>query len=238
MLPAKSPELRAAANSFFRDSERNGLLAKLEAVTQAEVQTFEYVEARNLQADIAARLPALQELFVAAAKQYGLDWRLVAAVGYQESKWDPAAHSAAGAEGVMMLTESTATTLGVTDRRNAVQNITAGASYLAQVLDMIPDRIPEPDHTWLALAAYNVGFGHLEDARILAQSQGRNPDAWNDVKHFLPMLAEERWYLQAKRGYARGWEPVKFVEQVGSYLSVLQWQQPGGKPAAAKTAAR
>lgn len=228
MLPRDAPELRDAVNAFLRDAERSGLLAQLETVTRAEVQDFEYVGARNLQADVSERLPALQPLFAAAAAQYGLDWRLVAAVGYQESKWDPTAHSDAGAEGVMMLTESTAQSLGVTDRRDPAQNIQAGASYLAKVRDMIPARIREPDRTWLALAAYNVGFGHLEDARILAQSQGRDADSWNDVKTFLPLLAEERWYRLAKRGYARGWEPVKFVEQVANCLSVLQWQQPGG----------
>lgn len=232
MLPRDAPELRDAVNAFLRDAERSGLLAQLEAATRAELQAFEYVGARNLQADIAERLPALQPLFAAAASQYGLDWRLVAAVGYQESKWDPSAQSEAGAQGVMMLTESTAQSLGVTQRRDPAQNIDAGANYLAKVRGMIPERIREPDRTWFALAAYNVGFGHLEDARILAQSQGRDADAWNDVKKFLPLLAEERWYRQAKRGYARGWEPVKFVEQVANCLAVLQWQQAGKAPAA------
>jgi membrane-bound lytic murein transglycosylase F len=88
---------------------------------------------------------------------------------------------------------------------------------------MIPERVPEPDRTWLALAAYNVGYGHLEDARILTQSHGKNPDSWADVSQYLPLLADEQWYSQAKRGYARGWEPVKFVEEVRGFLAVLEW---------------
>ena len=141
----------------------------------------------------------------------------------------------------MMLTETTATAVGITDRADPAQSIQGGAAYLARVRDMIPVRIREPDRTWFALAAYNVGFGHLEDARILAQSQGRDADAWADVKQFLPLLAEERWYRLAKRGYARGWEPVKFVDQVQGYLSVLQWQQaasPAGADAATGHGAR
>ncbi len=99
---------------------------------------------------------------------------------------------------------------------NLRQNILGGARYLAQVIDTIPKRIPDPDRTWLALAAYNVGYGHLEDARVLAQMHGKNPDSWSDVRTQLPLLAEEQWYMRAKRGYARGWEPAKFVERCAS----------------------
>ena len=112
----------------------------------------------------------------------GIDWRLLAAVGYQESKWDPRAASSDGAVGVMMLTADTAQAMGIKDRTNPEQSIAAGARYLAQVREMIPERIAEPDRTWLTVAAYNVGFGHLEDARIIAQSRGKNPDSWADVR--------------------------------------------------------
>jgi membrane-bound lytic murein transglycosylase F len=152
-----------------------------------------------------------------------VDWRLLAAIGYQESKWDPTAASADGALGVMMLTQDTATAMGITDRKNAQQNIFAGAKYFAEVKEKIPERIREPDRTWLALASYNVGFGHLEDARILAQSRGKNPDSWADVRECLPLLAQERYYLQATRGYARGWEPAQFVDRVQRFLTLLEW---------------
>jgi len=126
----------------------------------------------------------------------------------------------------MMLTSDTAEAMGVSDRTNAQQSITAGALYLADVRSKVPSRIPEPDRTWLTVAAYNVGFGHLEDARILAQSRGKNPDSWVDVREQLPLLAQERWYSRAKRGYARGWEPVQFVDRVQRFLTLLSWQ-PG-----------
>jgi membrane-bound lytic murein transglycosylase F len=124
----------------------------------------------------------------------------------------------------MMLTSDTATSLGVSDRTNLRQNIFGGARYLAQVMATIPKRIAEPDRTWLALAAYNVGYGHLEDARVLAQMRGKNPDSWDDVRVQLPLLAQAQWYTRVKRGYARGWEPATLVEQVRQYLAVLEWR--------------
>jgi membrane-bound lytic murein transglycosylase F len=123
----------------------------------------------------------------------------------------------------MMLTSEAATRIGVADRDNLRDNILGGARYLAQVLRTIPRHVPEPDRTWLALAAYNVGYGHLEDARVLTQKLGKNPDSWQDVREQLPLLSEQQWYEQARRGYARGAEPARFVEQVRQYLAVLEW---------------
>ena len=216
-------DLRDAANHFFAKAHASGLLDRLAHDADAEAGEFEYQEARRFQDDIASRLPELRSVFAQAALSQSLDWRLLAAVGYQESHWDDHAVSGDGAAGIMMLTASTAKAMGVTDRSNTAQNIGGGAAYLAQMLQTIPARIAEPDRTWLALAAYNVGFGHLEDARILTQTQGKNPDSWADVSEVLPWLAQQRWYNQARRGYARGWEPVRFVEQVRSYLAVLEW---------------
>jgi membrane-bound lytic murein transglycosylase F len=116
--------------------------------------------------------------------------------------------------------------MGIKDRTDAQQSISAGARYLAQVRAMIPERIAEPDRTWLTVAAYNVGFGHLEDARVIAPSRGKNPDSWADVRDALPLLAQERWADNAKRGYARGWEPVQFVDRIQRHLTLLEWQ-PG-----------
>ena len=227
LVRRSSLELRDAANQFFAQAQGSGLLHQLAQEADGEAGDFEYQEARRFQDDIAARLPELRPLFEQAAAKAALDWRLLAAVGYQESHWDNQAVSADGAAGIMMLTAPTAHAVGVSDRSVPAQNIAGGAAYLAQVLQMIPERIPEPDRSWLALAAYNVGYGHLEDARVLAQTQGRNPDSWNDVKQYLPWLAEERWYQQARRGYARGWEPVRFVEQVRGFLAVLEWYGDG-----------
>ena len=123
----------------------------------------------------------------------------------------------------MMLTRETAATLGVTDRNDARQSILAGARYFVQVREQIPDRITEPERTWFALAAYNVGYGHLEDARRLSQSQGGNPDRWSDVSKALPLLAMIEYYENTKHGFARGWEPAHMVGQVQLFLKLLEW---------------
>jgi membrane-bound lytic murein transglycosylase F len=147
----------------------------------------------------------------------------------------PQASSGDGAHGVMMLTADTAQAMGIRDRSDAQQSIFAGARYLAQVREKVPERIPEPDRTWFTVAAYNVGFGHLEDARIITQALGKSPDSWAEVRERLPLLAQERWYTRAKRGYARGWEPVQFVDRIQRFLRLLEWQ-PGESSAGAAAA--
>ncbi len=221
-----APELVASVNDFFRGLRQSGQLAQLLEQSSGDTRPFAYEESREFQANVAERLPHYRAYFEQAAAKEGVDWRLLAALGYQESKWDPRAQSDVGARGVMMLTADTAQAMGIKDRGNPQQNIFAGAHYLSQVRDMIPDRIPEPDRTWFTLASYNVGFGHLEDARIITQSQGKDPDSWTEVRQRLPLLAQPRWFTVAKRGYARGWEPVQFVDRIQRFLTLLEWQ-PG-----------
>lgn len=234
-------DLLRRVNQFFAAQIKSGALAELERQSSGDVRPFEYEESHVFREHVIERLPRYQPLFTEAATQTGVDWRLLAAIGYQESKWNPSAKSEDGARGLMMLTPSTAEAMGITDRADARQNIFAGARYFADVRVKIPGRIREPDRTWLALAAYNVGFGHLEDARIIAQTRGLNPDSWADVRQELPLLAQERWYTQAKRGYARGWEPVQFVDRVQRYLTLLEWQPEetaAGAPIATATRPR
>ena len=226
MVRRDMPDLLKSVNAFFRDLAASGRLPQMVQESSGDTRPFVYEESREFQAHVGSRLPQFRSWFEAAAAQSGIDWRLLAAVGYQESKWDAHAASTEGAVGIMMLTADTAQALGIKDRTNPEQSIAGGARYLAQVREMIPERIAEPDRTWLTIAAYNVGFGHLEDARIIAQSRGKNPDSWADVRAALPLLAQERWYEQAKRGYARGWEPVQFVDRIQRYLTLLEWQ-PG-----------
>jgi membrane-bound lytic murein transglycosylase F len=219
-------DLLDGVNRFFQQMRESGRMVKLLQQSTGDVRSFAYEESREFQTHLADRLPRFRPWFEQASEESGIDWRLLAAVGYQESKWDATAQSNNGALGVMMLTSDTADSMGVKDRTNAQQSIFAGAKYLAEVREKVPDRIPEPDRTWFTVAAYNVGFGHLEDARVLAQMDGKNPDSWADVRDELPRLAEERWFTKVKHGYARGWEPAQFVERVQRYLTLLEWQ-PG-----------
>jgi len=229
-----TPGLLARLNAFFRDLRASGQLARL-AQESGDMRRFEHEESREFRQHVGARLPRYRSWFEEAAAAIGVDWRLLAAIGYQESRWDPHAQSVDGALGVMMLTADTAQAMGVRDRANPQQSIFAGARYLGQVRAMIPERIPEPDRTWLTVAAYNVGFGHLEDARIITQTLGNDPDSWPDVRARLPLLAQERWYARARRGYARGREPVQFVDRIQRYLTLLA-REPGDSSSAAASA--
>ena len=129
-----------------------------------------------------------------------------------------------------MLTKITADELGVDKRTDPVQSIRGGALYLSKLMQKIPERIQEPDHSWLALAAYNIGYGHLEDARVITQKKGNNPDSWKDVKDNLPLLRKRKWYRHTKNGYARGNEAVRYVENIRSYYDVLVWFTDQEKP--------
>jgi len=175
-------------------------------------------------------LPQYVGLFKQAQELTGLDWRLLAGVSYQESHWDRFNTSPTNVRGMMMLTEATADRLGVTDRLDARQSILGGARYIAMLKDMLPERIQEPDRTWLALAAYNIGFAHLEDARILTKRLKLNPDSWADVKKTLPLLNRAEHYSTLKYGYASGGAPVVFVESIRTYHKILERYEPKHQP--------
>jgi membrane-bound lytic murein transglycosylase F len=223
-------DLLEAVNRFFQVEGATGDLAHLMQKDSGDASSFQYEELRLFQVSLTQRLPLYRAWFEQAAAQYGVDWRLLAAIGFQESRWDPQASSPNGAMGVMMLTSNTAQAMGIKNRVDPRQSIFAGARYLAQVRSMVPTHIPEPDRTWFTVAAYNVGFGHMEDARIIAQTLGKNPDSWADVSKELPKLAEPRWFTHAKCGYAQGWQPVEYVEHVRQFMQLLEWQPDDGLP--------
>ena len=225
-LSSRDDSLMNEVRRYFARVAIRGDLSEIMKRYYGRGEKLQFVGARGVMRHIQGRLPSLRKWFEAAGTSVGEDWRLLAAIGYQESKWDPNAASNNGAVGIMQLTEQTAMRVKVANRSDPRTNIYGGAVYLKQVRDLIPDHVPEPDRTWFALASYNVGYGHLEDARILTQRLGRDPDSWQDVREALPMLAQERWYSQAEHGYARGWEPVRYVDNVRGYRDLLEWLMP------------
>jgi len=216
--------LDKAVRSFFRKIQKNGTLDKLIDHYYQHRESFDYVDTRTFLENVDNRLPNFRELFQKSARDTKLDWLLLAAVSYQESHWDPKAKSSTGVRGLMMLTIDTAKSLGVEDRLDPEQSILGGARYLSKMMNKISEKIKGEDRVWFALAAYNVGFGHLEDARILTQLQGGDPDKWTDVSERLPLLADKNWYRKTKYGYARGGEPVKFVKNIRRYRDILKWK--------------
>jgi len=178
--------------------------------------------ASDFRGHIETRLPHLRAPFETAAKDTGIGWRLLAALGYQESRWRPAAVSPRGAQGVMMLMPQTAKKMGVNNVFSADENILGGARYLLYMKERVPQRIRDPDRTWLAMAAYNIGIGHLEDARVVTQMRKKNPDRWAEVRANLPRLSDPRWHSRVKHGYANGAETAQFVERVSQFAAILE----------------
>lgn len=220
VIAAEENALAERVRMFFAVVAKDGTLARLTDRYYGHL-------ARLIEPDVLAFLgksktvlPQYRDWFKEAETTTGLDWRLIAALAYQESHWDPEAVSAHGVRGIMMLTQDTAGHLGV-DRLDPYQSIQGGARYIAQLKSRLPENIREPDRTWLALAAYNVGLGHLLDARALARRQNKNPDSWVDLKSTLPLLAKPEYFETVKHGYARGGEPVIFVENLRSYYDIL-----------------
>jgi membrane-bound lytic murein transglycosylase F len=213
--------LTNSIEKFFGDISNDGRLQQLLHRHYSQVESFNYSDIQTFTQRIESHLPRYEALFRKEAAAVGMDWRLLAAIGYQESLWKANARSPTGVRGLMMLTRGTAAQMGIENRLDPAQSIHGGAKYFVRVLKKIPERIPEPDRSWFSLAAYNVGFGHLEDARIITQSRGGDPDRWIDVKKSLPLLARKKWYKTTKYGYARGWEPVKYVENIRQYYDYL-----------------
>ncbi|MEO3679292.1 membrane-bound lytic murein transglycosylase MltF [Rheinheimera sp. FR7-31] len=213
--------LYAVLIEFFGTMYQGGELIALEDRYFGHVQQFDYVDTLVYIEAIEQTLPRFKAWFEQYAGE--LDWRLLAALSYQESHWDPKAKSPTGVRGLMMLTLPTAQQMGVRSRLDPEQSIRGGSRYLHRLVSRIPERIAMPDRLWFALASYNVGWGHVEDARILTQRQGADPDKWLEVKQRLPLLRQKSVYKTTKYGYARGDEAVTYVENIRRYYDTLLW---------------
>jgi membrane-bound lytic murein transglycosylase F len=230
-LSPRSPQtLRNALARFVEQAHKDGTIKRTYERYFGHVKRLDSSDILGILQRRPQRLPGLRQHFHEAQTLTGIDWRLLAAIGYQESQWNPLATSPTGVRGVMMLTGQTADRMGVTDRLNPRQSILGGARYLALMKDALPARIPEPDRTWLALAAYNQGQGHMEDARRIAQARGGNPDSWADVKEALPYLSRGTYSNVMRYGYARGGEALHFAENIRSYYDILLRLEPEYNP--------
>jgi membrane-bound lytic murein transglycosylase F len=205
---------RAASDGTLNALKRKYFSGEL-ALSPSGVQTFN----RRLR----ERLPRYETLIRDIAEEFQMDWHLLAAMAYQESHWNPLAQSHTGVRGLMMLTGRTATEMDVDDRLDPEQSLRGGVRYLRKLKRRLPTHIREPDRTWFALAAYNIGRGHLEDARVITERQGGDPNLWEDVASRLPLLQQSQYYHDARYGYARGSEPVDYVRNIRHYQKILAW---------------
>ncbi|WP_312980303.1 membrane-bound lytic murein transglycosylase MltF [Atlantibacter sp.] len=207
--------LSAALLDFFNQITEDGTLARLEEKYLGHGDDFDYVDTRSFLRAVDSVLPDLKPLFEKYATD--IDWKLLAAISYQESHWDPQATSPTGVRGLMMLTRNTAQSLGLSDRLDPEQSISGGARYLKDMMSKVPESVPEEERIWFALAAYNMGYAHMLDARALTAKQKGNPDSWADVKQRLPLLSQKPYYSKTTYGYARGHEAYTYVENIRKY---------------------
>lgn len=218
--------LEDALQAFFRKIGPEQLAALRHAYFTKR-SSLAYLDITQFTADYDTILPKYRQAFIAAAKKNDVDWRLMAAVAYQESHWDPAAVSPTGVHGLMMLTQPTADFINIARRDDPYEAIRGGSRYFAFLLRNIPLNVPEPDRTWMALAAWNMGLGHLQDALVITRERRGNPNSWTDVSQALRLLTQEEWFQKTRYGYGQGNQALAFVKNVQGYYDILVWLTAG-----------
>jgi membrane-bound lytic murein transglycosylase F len=220
-MDPQSRHLRRAVERWFAMPETQETLQGLIQHYYGHLEEFDYVDLALFRRAIFSRLSPYRAFFEEAAQRYGLDWRLVCAQSYQESHWQPRARSQTGVRGMMMLTLDTARIMGLKNRLDPKASIFAGTRYLSYLHQAVGAMVPEPDRTLMALAAYNIGLGHLQDARELAERLDKPANTWHGVRSVLPLLQKKKYYQSVANGYARGSEAVQYVDRIRTYHKVL-----------------
>jgi membrane-bound lytic murein transglycosylase F len=213
--------LRNKINEFFEMIEKNGTFKEIYDRYYATAERFDHLDIKRFQERIETRLPKYERTIKHAADLYGLDWRLIAALVYQESQFNPWAKSFSGVRGLMQLTLPTAEEMNVKNRLNPQESILAGTRYLKELYDLY-DKAPDPDRMLISLAAYNVGKGHVLDARRLASKMNLDPNKWSSLEKTLPLLSDAKYYKKSRFGYCRGREPVFHVHNILTYYDILK----------------
>jgi len=222
VLAPNSKELEADMYSWLNSYNQSGRMAELKDHYYSHILYFDYYDTKMFYKRMETRLPKYEKYFKEAGEKYGISWKLIAAQSYQESHWNPKAKSFTGVRGLMMLTLSTAKYLGVKNRLDPKQSIRGGVRHLNQMIRSVPDGVEGENRIKFALAAYNVGMGHVKDAQVLAGKFGLDKNTWRDLKAVLPLLSQKRYYRTLKYGYARGSEPVRYVESIYDYKDILE----------------
>ncbi len=220
-MPLGANRLQDTLTQWFDEFSKSGKLEALIERYYGHIERFDYVDTRRFVRRIDTLLPKYKPLFMRAAEQHEINWTLLAAQAYQESHWRAQARSPTGVRGLMMLTRVTARELNIKNRLDPEQSILGGARYLSNLYERIPESVTGPDRMWFALAAYNVGMGHVRDARVLAKRLGKDPDQWRDLSEVLPLLSQKKYYKTLRHGYARGREPVNYVKRIRGYQDIL-----------------
>ena len=224
VLPKGAKELEASMYTWLNDFNQAGKMAQLRDHYYSYVLFFDYYNTKMFYKRIKSRLPKYEKYFKEAGRKYGIPWTLLASISYQESHWNPKAKSFTGVKGLMMLTRHTAKLLGVKNRLDPQESIIGGTRHIKQMIKNVPKEVEGENRLKFALAAYNIGMGHIYDAQSLAKKIGLNQNIWSDLKIVLPLLSQKKYYRNLKYGYARGEEPVRYVEAIYNFRNILENQ--------------
>jgi membrane-bound lytic murein transglycosylase F len=208
-------------NKFFEMIKEDGTFDRIYAEYFRNVETFDYVDLKRYYRRLETRLPKYRDTIKKVAEKYGFDWRLIAAMIYQESHFDPRARSYTGVRGLMQVTLDTAREVGIESRLDPKQSIHGGVKYLKKSYDKF-EGLPEPERLLMALASYNVGYRHVQDAQYIAKTQNNDPNSWAAVKKTLPLLCRRKYYKKTRSGYCRGREAVRYVDRIMTYYDILK----------------
>jgi len=222
VLKRGSKELEASMYSWLNTFNQSGEMARLKDHYYSFALFFDYYNTKMFFKRIKSRLPKYKKYFIKYGRMYGIPCSVLAAQSYQESHWNPKAKSYTGVRGLMMLTLPTAKQLGVKNRLDPEQSIHGGAKHLNQMIKNVDEKVIGEDRLKFALAAYNIGMGHVKDAQTIAKKIGLNQYVWKDLKEVLPLLSQKKYYKRLKHGYARGREPVKYVDSIYDYINILE----------------
>jgi membrane-bound lytic murein transglycosylase F len=213
--------LQKKINEFFKKIKKDGTFERIYEKYYANVEIFDYLDLKKYHQRLDTRLPNYEKIIKKAAKKYDFDWRLIAAMIYQESHFDPDATSFTGVEGIMQLTRDTAREMGIKDHNDPEQSIMGGVKYLNILYEKYNEAM-DPDRLLIALASYNVGRGHILDAQGIAKEKNLNPNSWAALKGILPLLRYSKYYKKTKYGYCRGTEPMRYVKRILTYYDILK----------------
>jgi membrane-bound lytic murein transglycosylase MltF len=235
------PDLASAApllEAWLRTTSSQLFVANLYAKYFAHLGLTNNFDLVMLKVRYQRDLPRYRALFEEAGRRHDIDPLFLAAMSYQESHWNPRARSHTGVRGLMMLTQDTADQLGVKNRLDPRQSVLGGTRYLMQIRGQIGDAVGRPDNNYYALAAYNVGLGHVQDAQEIVKRRGGDETLWTNLRGALPLLSEPQYYTTLRFGKARGQEPVRYVDSIRSYYALLSKVDAAARRTAAATSTR
>lgn len=223
---ADSNQLKAAADRYLEQTYRGTFYNTVYAKYFRDHDRIRQYQAQRIDLSSGRQLSPFDALIKRYAREYGFDWRLVAAQMFQESGFNPNARSWVGARGLMQIMPATARQVGVTTSiADPEVNIRAGIRYLDWLRDRFEEDLSVQDRMWFTLASFNAGLGHVRDARRLAGRKGLDPDRWFDnVERAMLMLSKPKHYRHARFGYVRGREPVGYVRSIRErYQAYILW---------------